>query len=49
MAIRFSKAFGGNAESRLIQQVQYDLWQGMQKADRIEVKALVSQFASTMS
>jgi addiction module HigA family antidote len=49
MAIRLSKAFGGSAESWLIQQAQYDLWQAMQKADRIEVKALVSQFTSTMS
>jgi plasmid maintenance system antidote protein VapI len=42
MAIRLSKAFGGSAESWLIQQAQYDLWQAMRKADRIEVKALVS-------
>ena len=49
MSIRLSKAFGGSAESWLIQQAQYDLWQAMQKADRIEVKALVSQFTSTMS
>lgn len=39
MAIRLSKAFGGSAESWLIQQAQYDLWQVMQKADEIEVKA----------
>jgi addiction module HigA family antidote len=39
MAIRLSKAFGGSAESWLVQQVQYDLWQVMQKADEIEVKA----------
>ena len=38
MAIRLSKAFGGSAESWLIQQAQYDLWQVMQKADEIEVK-----------
>ena len=31
MAIRLSKAFGGSAESWLIQQTQYDLWQAMQK------------------
>lgn len=42
MAIRLSKAFGGSAESWLIQQAQYDLWQAMQKADEIKVKALVS-------
>ena len=42
MAIRLSKAFGGNAESWLIQQAQYDLWQAMQGAEKIEVKALAS-------
>lgn len=41
MAIRLSKAFGGSAESWLIQQAQYDLWQAMQKEDKIKVKALV--------
>ena len=39
MAIRLSKAFGSGAESWLIQQTQYDLWQAMQKADDIKVKA----------
>ena len=39
MAIRLSKAFGGSAESWLTQQVQYDLWQAMQHADDINVKA----------
>src|ERR1700761_553131 len=38
MAVRLSKAFGGNAESWLIQQAQYDLAQV--KADRIKVKRL---------
>ena len=38
MAIRLSKAFGGSAESWLIQQVQYDLWQAKQKAGKIKVK-----------
>lgn len=42
MAIRLSKAFGGSAESWLIQQAQYDLWQAMQKADEIRVTVLVS-------
>lgn len=42
MAIRLSKAFGGSAESWLVQQVQYDLWQAMQKTDEIEVKTFVS-------
>jgi addiction module HigA family antidote len=39
MAIRRSKAFGGSAESWLIQQSQYDLWQVMQKKEEIKVKA----------
>jgi addiction module HigA family antidote len=39
MAIRLSKAFGGSPESWLIQQSQYDLWQVMQKQDKIKVKA----------
>ncbi|NIA10793.1 MAG: HigA family addiction module antidote protein [Nitrospiraceae bacterium] len=39
MAIRLSKAFGGSAESWIIQQAQYDLWQTLQKVDEIEVKA----------
>jgi len=42
MAIRLSKAFGGSAESWLIQQAQYDLGHAMQKADEIDVKALTS-------
>jgi addiction module HigA family antidote len=39
MAIRLSKAFGGSAESWLIQQTQYDLWQAMQNEKEIKVKA----------
>ena len=35
-----AKAFGGSAESWLIQQAQFDLWQAMKKADEIKVKAL---------
>jgi addiction module HigA family antidote len=42
MAIRLSKGFGGSTESWLIQQVQYDLWQVIQKADEVEVKDFVS-------
>ena len=38
-AIRLSKAFGGSAESWLIQQNQYDLWQVMQNEGEIKVKA----------
>jgi len=40
MAIRLSKGFGGSAESWLIQQVQYDLWQALQNAEPIEVVSL---------
>jgi addiction module HigA family antidote len=39
MAIRLSKGFGGSAESWLIQQTQYDLWQALQNTDDIKVKA----------
>ena len=40
MAVRLSKAFGGSAESWLIQQAHYDLAQV--NADRIKVKRLES-------
>ncbi len=39
MAIRLSKAFGGSAESWLIQQAQYDLWQAGHKGKKIAVKS----------
>lgn len=38
MAVRLSKVFGGEAESWLLQQAQYDLAQV--KADRIKLKRL---------
>ena len=38
MAVRLSKAFGGSAESWLVQQAQYELAQV--NADRISVKRL---------
>jgi len=38
MAVRLSKAFGGSAESWLVQQAQYELAQV--NADRIKVKRL---------
>ncbi len=38
MAIRLSKAFGGNAESWLRQQLQYDLWRAERRTGRIKVK-----------
>ena len=40
IAIRLSKAFGGSAESWLVQQAQYDLAQV--NAERIKVKRLVT-------
>ena len=40
MAIRLSRAFYGSAESWLAQQTHYDLWQAMQREDKIKVKAL---------
>ena len=46
MAIRLSKGFGGSAESLLIQQVQYDLWQVIKKNDEIEVKEFVRSLMS---
>ena len=41
MAIRLSMAFGGSAESWLIQQAQYDLWQAPHKKEEIKVKSFV--------
>ena len=38
MAVRLSKVFGGNAESWLVQQAQYDLAQV--RTDRIRLKRL---------
>ncbi len=38
MAVRLSKVFGGDAESWLVQQAQYDLAQV--RADRIKLKRL---------
>ena len=43
MAIRLSKGFGGSAESWLIQQSQYDLWQALQKQSKIKVKAFAEK------
>lgn len=39
MAIRLAKAFGGSAESWIMQQAQYDLWHAMQKSNHIQVKS----------
>jgi addiction module HigA family antidote len=38
MAIRLSKGFGGSPESWLRQQMDYDLWQALQKAKAIRVR-----------
>ena len=38
MAIRLSKAFGGSPESWLVQQMQFDLWQALQRAHEIKVQ-----------
>jgi addiction module HigA family antidote len=38
MAVRLSKVFGGNAESWLVQQAQYDL--AHVRADRMKLKRL---------
>ena len=42
MAIRLSKAFGGSAESWLIQQAQFDLWQAKQHEHTIHVKKIAA-------
>ncbi len=42
MALRLSKAFGGSAESWLIQQAQYDLWQERAKGKELKVKSFVT-------
>ena len=42
MAIRISKAFGGSAESWLIQQTQYDLWQAEKKRKSLKVERLAA-------
>ena len=38
MAIRLSQGFGGNPESWLQQQMQYDLWHVQQRKKDIEVR-----------
>lgn len=40
MAIRLSKGFGGNPETWLQQQMQYDLWQALQRKGKIKVRKL---------
>lgn len=38
MAIRISKAFGGNPESWLQQQMQYDLWHARRRTKGLKVR-----------
>ena len=42
MAIRFSEAFGGSAESWLQQQMQYDLWHAQKGRTEIPVRRFVA-------
>jgi antitoxin HigA-1 len=42
MAIRLARAFGGSAESWLLQQMQHDLWHAMQRADGLAVERFVA-------
>ena len=42
MAIRLSKAFGGSPEVWLRMQMNYDLWQAQQNADRIKIERYVA-------
>jgi addiction module HigA family antidote len=43
MAIRLSKAFGGNPETWLRLQMQYDLWQAERRSGSIEVTRFTDQ------
>ena len=38
MAIRLEQAFGSTAETWLKMQLEFDLWQAKQRADKIKVK-----------
>lgn len=42
MAIRLGKAFDTTPESWLNQQVQYDLWEAVQRPEKVHVKKLVA-------
>ncbi|HVS12134.1 MAG TPA: HigA family addiction module antitoxin, partial [Planctomycetota bacterium] len=44
MALRLSLAFGGSAESWLLQQSQYDLWRAREHAEDLEDQ--VQRFSS---
>ena len=41
MAVRLSKAFGSSARHWMQLQMNYDLWQADQRADKLDVKRLV--------
>ncbi len=41
MAIRLSMAFGGDPDSWLMQQMQYDLWISQQKLKKLHVKSFL--------
>jgi addiction module HigA family antidote len=49
MAIRLSKAFGGNAESWLLLQVHYDLAQALAQNPHPEIKAFARAHLPTQS
>ena len=40
MAIRLAKAFGGSPESWLVQQMHYELWRALKRAETIRVERL---------
>jgi addiction module HigA family antidote len=42
MAIRLGKAFDTSPESWLTQQIQYDLWEAVQRSSELQVKRLVA-------
>ncbi len=47
MAIRLSQGFGGNPESWLQQQMQYDLWHVQQRKKEIEVRKFKATLPGT--
>ena len=42
MAIRLSQAFGGSPQSRLQQQMQYDLWHAQKNREEIAIRKFVA-------
>jgi len=45
MAIRLEQAFGGTAETWLMMQLEYDLWQAKQRAGNLKVTRFASPAA----